>query len=713
MNFRTLRIFLLTLACALPCAAQSPDAALNLLPAPREVKLGQESFQVTAATRIVIGSATAEADRLAAETVAAEIQSATGLKIPISTSRAFTEQQNTIYLARLDGDKALDSWLQSHGLALEAGKREEGYMLGATPRHVVLAAETAAGLFYGAQTLRQLLRPWGAPPRAQGEASRAKPPYACPSLTIRDWPAMRWRGVHDDISRGPVPALEYIKKQIRTLAEFKMNLYSLYIEHTFDYQSHPLIAPQEGSLNAADVKEIVEYAQRYHVTVVPEQQAFGHLHHVLKYEKYSPLAETPHGHVLAPGQEGSYDLVKSMYAELVPLFPSALFHIGADETFELGQGQTKAKAEEVGLGRVYLEHLKRVSEIMQPYGKRLLFWHDIAVKYPELLKILPKDMVAVAWDYSARDSFLSELKPFVDAGMAVMVAPGVSNWNRVHPDLETAYANIRNFVRDGQKMNALGMINTTWDDDGDAIFQMTWPAIVFGGVAAWQPGESSVETFKASYDWAFYRNTDATFRDITDHLGRAQTLLASVGLGSFSNDTFWMDPFSEVTARRLAKGLPVASEVRLAAENALEAVLRHRAKAQAHADTLASLEFAALRLDALGMKIQFMQEINKFYWDAYQNQGDRVRVRRNLVEITGINARLEDLRDVTARLREHYAALWLQENRPYWLGSVLVRFDVLAATFQRKIQEVRAARWQFGETGVLAEPASLGFYLKP
>ena len=72
---------------------------------------------------------------------------------------------------------------------------------------------------------------------------------------------MRWRGVHDDISRGPVPTLDYMKKQIRTCAAFKLNLFSLYIEHIFDYQSHPLIGPKEGALTADEVKELVEYAQ--------------------------------------------------------------------------------------------------------------------------------------------------------------------------------------------------------------------------------------------------------------------------------------------------------------------------------------------------------------------------------------------------------------------------------------------------------------------
>src|SRR5262249_56512785 len=122
-------------------------------------------------------------------------------------------------------------------------------------------------------------------------------------------------------------------------------------------RNQPLIAPKEAAITAAQIQELIRYAKKYFVTILPEQQAFGHLHHVLKYEIYSDLAETPHGHVLAPVNEKSYDLIKSMYAELVPLFPSPLFHIGSDETFELGWGLSKKKETQIGLGRGLVGHL--------------------------------------------------------------------------------------------------------------------------------------------------------------------------------------------------------------------------------------------------------------------------------------------------------------------------------------------------------------------
>jgi hypothetical protein len=705
---KTTKLLLLGLSVVLIFFAgeKASGQSLKLIPAPREVQTREGRLAINANTRIVVGAAHAKEDHLAAEMLAEEIESANGLKIQVTSARRLPKQAGTIYLARVDDDAALRSALQAQSLAIDDKFDEEGYVLSADKNRILVAARSGAGVFYGVQTLRQLLAP------EEGKTASARQ-LSCPAVTIRDWPAMRWRGVHDDISRGPVPTLDFMKKQVRTLAEYKINLFSLYIEHVFDYQENPLIAPKEGALTAAEVKELVEYAKRYYVTLLPEQQASGHLHHVLKTEVYSELAETPHGHVLAPVNEKTYEFIRSMYAELVPLFPGPLFHIGSDETYELGRGQSKARAEEIGLGRLYLEHLRRVSELMKPYNKRLMFWHDIAAHYPELLGILPKDMIPVIWDYAPRESFEKEIKPFRDAGFEVFVSPGASNWNRIFPDLESAYVNIRNLGRDAQKFQALGMLNTTWDDDGEALFGMTWPAVIFGAAAAWQPGEASIEQFKASYDWAFYRNNDATFREAIDALARSHALLNSAGLGGAWDDLFWTDPFSESGARTMERALPIARDLRLAAERALEVVYRHRAHARVHADTLDALTLAAMRLDALGMKIQFTGEIGKLYWEAYLNLGDRRSVGSNLGEISNPNGRLEDLRDATTRVRAAYSELWLKENRPYWLGNVLVRYDHLTELYYSKSRAVQAALQHYREKSTLPAPDQIGFFLKP
>src|SRR2546428_194947 len=242
---------------------------------------------------------------------------------------------------------------------------------------------------------------------------------------------------------------------------------------------------------------------------------------------------------------------------------------------------------------------------------------------------------------------------------------------------------------------------------------MTWPALVFGAACSWQAGESSIEAFQAKYDWAFYRNEDATFREALSNLARAHALLAGQGLGGAFDDAFWMDPFTEAGARFTEKALPVAHELRLAAEHALASLYQNRAKAHAHAGTLDGLIFAAMRLDALGIKIQFASECSRFYRDAYENLTDRARVGRDLCEITGINGRLEDLRDSITRLRIAYADLWAKENRPYWLGNVLARYYLLASPFQAKIPSLHPPQLPYHDPGALQLPRAIAIFTTP
>jgi hypothetical protein len=112
------------------------------------------------------------------------------------------------------------------------------------------------------------------------------------------------------------------------------------------------------------------------------------------------------------------------------------------------------------------------------------------------------------------------------------------------------------------------------------------------------------------------------------------------------------------------------------------------------------------------LKIQFTSEISRYYWDAYQNQTDKIRVQNDLDEIVDINGRLQSLRDAITEMREMYAEGWARENQPYWLDNVLVRYDNLASEVQAKIVAVQAAQRQYWSTKTLPTPEQLGFFLK-
>jgi hexosaminidase len=242
---------------------------------------------------------------------------------------------------------------------------------------------------------------------------------------------------------------------------------------------------------------------------------------------------------------------------------------------------------------------------------------------------------------------------------------------------------------------------------------MTWPALVFGAAAGWQAGESAIDQFENSYDWAFYRDEDATVHDAIQNLDRGHKALAKINVELETDELFWADPFTPEGSKLMLKMLPAAAEMRLGAEQALESIYRKKDKVHANQATLGDIELGAWRWDTLGMKAQFTQEINNCYWDAFQNQTEPGRVYNDLSEITDINGRLEDLRDAITRLREMYRQAWLREYEPYWLDNVLIRYDVLAREFERKILEVRQAQREFDTTKVLTPPQQMGFYLQP
>ncbi|MBV6522619.1 MAG: hypothetical protein MNPFHGCM_02767 [Gemmatimonadaceae bacterium] len=579
----------------------------------------------------------------------------------------------------------------------DAALDEEGYELRTAPARVEIVANSAAGLFYGVQTLKQLLTGSGMSARILG-------------ATIRDWPAMRWRGVQDDLSRGPVPTLAYQKAQIQRFAELKLNVYSPYFEHTLAYAANPLIAPRGGALTREDVRELVAFAAQRHIVIVPEQEAFGHLHHVLKYETYSPLGVIDKGHVLAPDDSSAMSLIASWFAEIDTLFPGPFVHIGADETFELGRGRSRAAVDSLGMGRVYIDFLTRIERVIRRPGKRLLFWGDVAENHPELVRDLPGDMIAVAWNYWSRDGFARQIEPYRAVGMDTWVAPGVNNWNRVYPNFAIGLANIQGFVRDGQRLGSSGVLNTTWDDDGDTLFEQVWYGVAFGAAASWQQGESRIDVFQRAFGRAIHNDTTGGVDEAQRHLMMAHQVLDSAGLGEADNYLFWLDPWSAEGRHVASKLLPAARELRLHAEQAIVALARARSQpGLRNRSAIEAMELGARRIDGIGMKFQMSELSAQAYADAFDfASGAPSAVGRELGEMTGIGGWLDDIREMYALTGELYREAWGHENRPYWITNVTARFDASTQLWISRIDKVRDARREFGRTRRLPAAAELG-----
>ena len=706
------RIGSLLLAVATFASAQSP---LRLIPIPREVH-ATVTEPLAHGVRVVCSAPCAKEDQFAADDLAAALLAR---NIPVTEASGFPIELTR--LANRPDAKFTDEM------------KAEGYILTTTTTGLTVVGATAEGVFYGAQTAKQLI---------EGNGASA----VLHAANIRDWPAMKYRGLDDDMSRGPITTLEFEKRMIRTIAAYKINLYSPYFEHTQQYASNPLMAPP-GSITAEEATELTAYAKLYHITIIPEQEAFGHLHNSLTWEQYQPLAETPHGAVLAPGQPGSVALITQMFTELAAMYPGPFLHIGADETVDLGLGQTKADVDSRGLAPVYLDFLQRIVTALKPLNRKILFWGDVAQDAPELLKELPQPFkdstIAVAWVYNPEargyDRFLT---PFTKAGFETWVAPSVNNFRKVYPDNNLALANIQRFTADGQRLGSTGQLNTIWNDDGEGLFNQDWYGILFGAAAAWQKGESSIAVFQDSYAQVFHGDATGDLNEAQREMMLAHSVLKDQAHeGDGTNSIFWLDPMSADGLRIGAAVRPYARELRLHAERALTLIAQARAAApgpppvaREHAvydpaesypsasttlrETAAidALELGARRMDLIGLKFQLAEEIAEGYQRAYamQNTKDkkqRMDVSRELSDINGVNGRIQDYINAYSLLRDLYEQAWYRSNRAYALRPVLEHYDYTIGIWEARSDKVRSAQRLWADTRTLPPAAELGLPL--
>ena len=283
----------------------------------------------------------------------------------------------------------------------------------------------------------------------------------------------------------------------------------------------------------------------------------------------------------------------------------------------------------------------------------------------------------------------------------------------MYPNNANALVNIRNFVRDAQRLGSTGVLTTSWDDDGESIINQAWMGVLFGAAASWQAGESSIEEFERAYPRVFHGDTAGHVETAERRLIAAHELLKANGLVDASDYLFWLDPWTREGQFTAAKIRPIARQLRLLAEDAIEHVARARAAgALREPDALDAIELGARRMDLIGMKFQFTDEIVEMYGTAYAKTRDSAAARTvrwyELADISGINGRLQDLRDGYTLTRELYERAWRAENRPYWLQNVLAHYDLSTQLWVDRADRMWQARQLWARTRGLPPPSEIG-----
>ncbi len=438
-----------------------------LLPAPRHLNLASGEFILTAERLILLDANQAQSLRFTAAQFQQALQNHFDLRWQVAVGWAIPAHQAGLTLR----------------LAPDEVRQEQGYRLSVRPEGITLQGHDFAGLFYGVCTLNQIVE--------QSQDRR----LAC--LEIEDWPDFPVRGVMLDISRDKVPQMQTLFDLIDRLASWKYNQFQLYTEHTFAYRNHPEPWAAASPITGEEILALDAFCRERHIELVPNQNAFGHMHRWLTLEPYRRLAEThelfpvPWGwhqgpFSLAPTHPGSLELVRDLFDELLPYFSSKQVNVGADETHDVGYGQTKELVEEKGVGRVYLDFLLKLYAEISRRGRTMQFWGDIVNLHPELVPEIPRDVIALPWGYEADHPFDVEGARFEASGLPFYVCPGTSSWDSLAGRSDNAIGNLLNAAENGLKHGASGYLNTDWGDFGHwQVLPVSYLGFVAGAGFSW------------------------------------------------------------------------------------------------------------------------------------------------------------------------------------------------------------------------------------
>ena len=628
-------------------------AQRQLLPQPQRAEYGTGTLPI-AGLAITFASTPSAEDRFAAQELALRLKEETGTTVPVLTSSRHTG--SAITLKRTGAVDALPVPGEKAG-----PDSREAYHLIVSAKGVQITGRSSAAIYYGVQTLLQFVD---------------RQDRTLPEVKIDDWPSLPYRGTLVDVgSEGPMCTVEQVKKQIDLLARFKANQYYFYSEANIELDGYPLLNPQ-ARFTKEQVRDIIGYARQRHIDVVPAVELYGHLHDLFRIERYSSLADFPHGGEFNPENPQVKKVLADWIGQIAQLFPSPFVDIGFDETFAIEKAADKSGAGMTPV-KLFIGQLKTVANLFEARGKNVMAYGDIMVKFPEIVPQLPPGVIALAWYYEPQPDpeYRRWLEPLVAHHIPHMVLPGVSSWSEIAPDFDMTFANIDTWIAAGRKSGALGLINTVWTDDGQVLLQSSWPGMAYGAAAAWQSTPIQRTEFLPEYARLLYRgNSPAELVRAFSELNAAEQKLQAV-FGQQTMSKVWADPFAPGVIEQIRQHRDEFHQCRLHAENAEEALIQARSRGE-DAPDLASAMVSARLLDYTGMKYLYAIEISDAWATLPANA-----TRQQLADVLsqGIafqtHSRTSDLMDAISQLKAPYREAWLAQYTDYRLPTALGRWD--------------------------------------
>jgi hexosaminidase len=402
---------------------------------------------------------------------------------------------------------------------------EEGYIMTIYKDMVEIISSGEAGLFYGCQSLEQLL---------EDSRDYNKP---VPSCKITDYPVLSYRAVHFDLKHH-LDHMNYYYESIDRLARYKINAVVIEFEDKLGYRRQPLVgAPQ--SISIGEMAALTRYARERHIEITPLVQGLGHATFILKHQEYAGLRELPWNKwAFCPLNEGTYQVLFDMYRDAIDATPGSKYlHIGGDEIGNIGLcPRCKPMADKEGMLSLSLYWLKRVCEFAKENGRIPIFWDDMPLKHggvyestwsdevtsasatkaweegtPKLDNLLtdfPKNCVYMRWNYSMarQPGNILALDWYKSRGLKAMVATATNTEGgmlfqedeRDKGSSSSGIVTIRSFIQLAAEKNIPGMLCTAWDDKSPPM-ENYWRGFIAAAEYSWNSNGRSLDEYDSAW----------------------------------------------------------------------------------------------------------------------------------------------------------------------------------------------------------------------
>jgi hexosaminidase len=378
------------------------EPAVGITPRPLRVETREGFFEISPATRILCDESPGEIESVA-RYFADFLRRPTGFDLGVMSAGDGTPDANAIVLS-LDGDESVLG--------------PEGYTLLVEPEKITLSAAAPAGLFYGIQTIRQLL-----PPEIESPGPGENPPaWQVPCASVTDKPRFGWRGMMLDVSRHFFPK-EFIYRWIDHLARYKLNTFHWHLTDDqgwrVEIKKYPGLteigawrvdredrhwneresqregeeATYGGFYTQEEIRDIVAYARSRFITIIPEIEMPGHTSAALAaYPQFSctggPFTVLPGGYwpitdIFCAGNEGTFRFLQDILTEVIDLFPGTYIHVGGDEADKTNWRtcpKCQARIRQEGLedeDELQSWFIRRIEKFLNAKGRRLVGWDEI------------------------------------------------------------------------------------------------------------------------------------------------------------------------------------------------------------------------------------------------------------------------------------------------------------------------------------------------